>query len=148
MEQHGNKNRRKKEKKSVWHEKTPHPWGLQHIQQRKHCFIGGDRKQAERKQLPVEGFYGLMGPHWEEQLLNSSVLKSNIFPYFHFGVVSKSLLFCVTKNTNGFIIIFRSCLTTCLLIILILMVTHCCFGCGSLQLQSVKSSGGMRHSLC
>lgn len=64
-----------------------------------------------------------------------------------FGVVIKSLLF-LTKYTNGFIIIFRSCLTTCLLIILILMVTHCCFGCGSLQLQSVKSSGGMRHSLC
>lgn len=66
--------------------------------------------------------------------------------YFHiFGVVIKSLLFFRPK---WLIIIFGSCLTTCLLIILILMVTHCCFGCGSLQLQSVKSSGGTRQRVC
>lgn len=63
MEQLGKKTQGRKKKSQSDMKKTPHPWGLQHIQQRKHCFIGGDGKEAERKQLPVEGFYGLMGPH-------------------------------------------------------------------------------------
>lgn len=66
---------------------------------------------------------------------------------FHiFGFVIKSLLFFWPKRLYYYFWILPYHM--CLLIILILMVTHCCFGCGSLQLQSVKSSGGTRQRVC
>ncbi len=82
----------------------------------------------------LRAFMGLWD-HTERHTSAPPHYTSNDFVsiFLEFGVIQ--FLFCLPKH-NGSIISFGSCL----LIILILMVTHCCFGCGSLQLQSVKSS--------
>lgn len=98
----------RKKKKIQSNMKRPHIHGAFNIFSRENTasLEEMERKPKPALQLPVEGFYGLMGPHWEKHTSAPQHYTSNdyISIFLEFGVI-KFLLFFWPKTPNTLLLV-------------------------------------------